>query len=172
MVGRTPRAAAVSLFALLACGTAVVMACAAAVAGGIVSGAGLGLGGFLVDLAIPALTVGVIAKAWLAQRRPAADRGRSRQQEAAGAEAAAPAIGTGPADRTDVEAPPVTAPAWEPDIAAGAVWHSAGSAASGAAAAAWGRPGEVGSWEPLPRPDSEEADDAPQLPHRPHKPQQ
>lgn len=37
-------------------------------------------------------------------------------------------------------------PTWQPDKAAGAAWHTAGAAASGAAAADWGRPGERGGW--------------------------
>ncbi|MDO5681968.1 MAG: hypothetical protein Q4G46_03965 [Propionibacteriaceae bacterium] len=43
------------------------------------------------------------------------------------------------------------APTWQPDRAAGAAWHTAGAAASGAAAADWGRPGERGGWTAPPR---------------------
>lgn len=38
------------------------------------------------------------------------------------------------------------APVWQPDRAAGVAWHTAGEAATGAAAVDWGRPGERGDW--------------------------
>lgn len=50
------------------------------------------------------------------------------------------------------EAPGTTAPVWQPDRAAGVAWHTAGAAATGAAAADWGRPGERGGWTAAERP--------------------
>lgn len=43
-------------------------------------------------------------------------------------------------------------PTWQPDVAAGAAWHTAGDAASGAPAAGWGTPGQSGGWVPTPPP--------------------
>ena len=39
-------------------------------------------------------------------------------------------------------------PTWQPDVAAGAAWHTAGDAAAGAPAAGWGTPGQSGGWVP------------------------
>lgn len=41
-------------------------------------------------------------------------------------------------------------PTWQTDTAAGAAWHTAGDAASGAPAAGWGTPGQSGGWVPDP----------------------
>lgn len=45
-----------------------------------------------------------------------------------------------------------TAPVWAPDEASGAVWHTAGAAAAGDAAASWGRPDASTGWNPVPDP--------------------
>ncbi|HEY5822141.1 MAG TPA: hypothetical protein VIT20_09210 [Propionibacteriaceae bacterium] len=41
-------------------------------------------------------------------------------------------------------------PTWQPDVAAGASWQTAGDAAAGAPASAWGTPGQQGGWQPQP----------------------
>jgi hypothetical protein len=42
--------------------------------------------------------------------------------------------------------PPQYQPTWQPDVAAGAAWHTAGDAAAGAPASGWGTPGQQGGW--------------------------
>lgn len=52
-------------------------------------------------------------------------------------------------DQTDPEPPdPALQPTWQPDVAAGAAWHTAGDAAAGAPASGWGTPGESADWAP------------------------
>jgi hypothetical protein len=41
-------------------------------------------------------------------------------------------------------------PTWQPDIAAGAVWRTAGEAAAGAPAAGWGADAAAAAWQPIP----------------------
>jgi hypothetical protein len=47
---------------------------------------------------------------------------------------------------------PRSAPTWQPHEASGVVWHTAGAAASGAAASAWGDPDGTAGWNPVPGP--------------------
>jgi hypothetical protein len=41
-------------------------------------------------------------------------------------------------------------PTWQPDVAAGAAWRTAGDAASGAPAAGWGTDASAAGWRPIP----------------------
>ncbi len=43
---------------------------------------------------------------------------------------------------------PQQQPTWQPDQSAGQSWHTAGDAASGAAASGWGQPGQQQGWRP------------------------
>ena len=52
-----------------------------------------------------------------------------------------------------------TEPVWRPDQAAGVAWHTAGAAATGAAAT-WGTPGQSASWTPAQTQESPTADRA------------
>jgi len=64
---------------------------------------------------------------------------------------ASPALTTGdPEDQAPPEPPsdPALEPTWQPDVAAGAAWHTAGEAAAGAPASGWGTPGETADWAP------------------------
>jgi hypothetical protein len=45
---------------------------------------------------------------------------------------------------------PALQPTWAPDAAAGAAWHRAGDAASGAPASGWGGGSATAGWQPIP----------------------
>lgn len=57
-----------------------------------------------------------------------------------------------PAAVTAPAVSPSSAPTWAPDEASGAVWHTAGAAAEGGAASAWGTPDGATGWNALPGP--------------------
>jgi hypothetical protein len=108
---------------------------------------GLDLAGPLLALAVPAL----VLVALLRLRREARGESRASERPAAVAsgEPAAAAIESRPAEVQHE-------PTWQPDVAAGAAWMTAGDAATGAAASRWGTPGDDGGWTPqsaAPRPD-------------------
>lgn len=67
-------------------------------------------------------------------------------------EAELPAPAEAPTEQTPADAG-TTAPSWQPDEASGAVWRTAGAAASGASATAWGTPGSAGGWAPESAPE-------------------
>ena len=108
---------------------------------------GLDLAGPLLALVVPAL----VLVALLRLRRDALSDGRPVERPAAvtSKEPAAAAIDSRPAEVQHE-------PTWQPDVAAGAAWMTAGDAATGAAASRWGTPGDDGGWTPqtaAPRPD-------------------
>jgi hypothetical protein len=61
-------------------------------------------------------------------------------------------IGLAPYQESLPAAPPDQRlqPTWQPDTAAGAVWHTAGEAAAGAPAAGWGADATAAAWQPIP----------------------
>jgi hypothetical protein len=62
-----------------------------------------------------------------------------------------PAVTTGGLDdqvSADPAPDPALEPTWQPDLAAGAAWHTAGDAAAGAPASGWGTPGQSADWTP------------------------
>jgi hypothetical protein len=88
---------------------------------------------FLSEMAIPAVAAVVLFRLL----------GARRDRRPASQPAPAPSI----SERPTVQQP-ADAPTWEPDRAVGAVWQTAGEAATGAAATAWGSPDEKGGWHP------------------------
>ena len=121
----------------------------------VVTGVALGLAGPAVagwnlvwsvpDLAVPAL-VGV---ALFALARPDAVDATAASASGAGEPAA---VEPGPEPAPD----PELQPSWEQDAAAGAVWRTAGEAARGAPAQAWGT-SEVGTWSSAALPPADPA---------------
>lgn len=108
--------------------------------------AGLDLAGALLALAVPALVL--VALLRLLQEARVDGRAVERPAAVTG-EPAAAAIESRPAEVQHE-------PTWEPDVAAGAAWMTAGDAATGAAASRWGTPGDDGGWTPqtaAPRPE-------------------
>jgi hypothetical protein len=98
----------------------------------------------LVDLVVPLLAVATLG-VLLQQPRPHSDPApapalaRARQQE----EEAAPP--------EEPQPDPELQPTWQPDVAAGAAWYTAGDAASGRPAAGWGSPQSSSGWQPTPQ---------------------
>ena len=103
------------------------------------------------DLAVPAL-VGV---ALLALARP--DAGETADREAAQAASPAEPLVAEPAPEPAPD--PELQPSWEQDAAAGAVWRTAGEAARGAPAQAWGA-ADQGGWSTPALPPAGSARDA------------
>jgi len=96
----------------------------------------------LVSLVPPAVITVGLGLLWRAPARTAALETATREPDR---EQAAPAVASAP-----TTAP--TDPVWAPEEAAGAVWHTAGSAAAGGAAAAWGSADAPAGWNPVPGP--------------------
>jgi hypothetical protein len=103
------------------------------------------------DLAVPAL-VGVALLA-LARRDPGETPDREAAQAASGAEPAVDEQASEPAPDPELQ------PSWEQDAAAGAVWRTAGEAARGAPAQAWGT-SDAGGWSPAALPPAGSAREA------------
>lgn len=137
--------------AALALLSLVVTAVALGLAGPAV--AGWNLVWSVPDLAVPAL-VGV---ALLALARPEAGKGADQEE-------AARQAGQGVEEPAAEPAPdPELQPSWEQDAAAGAVWRTAGEAARGAPAQAWGA-ADAGSWSSPASPESPDEADGPGRP--------
>jgi hypothetical protein len=96
------------------------------------------------------VTVPVLCLIVLARLVPMAPKAAREQQPYAigpGTEGHAPDDQGGPAQPGNPAAlDPRYQPTWQPDVAAGAAWHSAGDAAAGAPASGWGVPGQQGGW--------------------------
>ena len=96
----------------------------------------------LVDLVVPLLAVGGLA-VLISRPRRASD--------------AVPALAPTPLQEEEalaLEEPrpdPELQPTWQPDVAAGAAWYTAGDAASGRPAAGWGSPEGSSGWQPTPQ---------------------
>ena len=101
----------------------------------------LNLGARLVDLVVPVLAVLALA---LLVTRPA----EARPALAAGAAGAAEEVPEPRAEPEPAATDPELEPTWQPDVAAGAAWYSAGDAAAGRPAAGWGRSDASGGWQP------------------------
>lgn len=102
----------------------------------------------LFNLAVPVLCLILLIR--LALLRPAG--------AVAGQPYAIQADGPG-FDRPAIAVPePQYQPTWQPDVAAGAAWQTAGEAAAGAPASGWGTPGQQGGWQPpqLPQPQQQD----------------
>lgn len=110
-------------------------------------------GVFLLDtldlvtyLAVPAICLVVLIK--MLSLQPATS--------AAAQPYALPAGQPAESDSLALPAPsPHYQPTWQPDVAAGAAWQTAGDAAAGAPASGWGTPGQQGGWQyppPAPQP--------------------
>ena len=100
----------------------------------------INLGARLVDLVVPVLAVLALA---LLMARPASAQPALPERESAADE--------GPqrqADPAPTTPDPELEPTWQPDVAAGAAWYTAGDAASGRPAAGWGRSDDAGGWQP------------------------
>ena len=101
------------------------------------------LAGLLIYLVVPALGLSLMIKVWLLHQR------------SAGQPAPAPPALPPAAPALPPPPDPQLQPTWQPDAAAGAVWRTAGDAASGAPASGWGAPGPEVGWNPIPSSDTE-----------------
>ena len=149
-----PRVPAARRLAVWGAALALLSLVATAVALGLASPAvaGWNLVWSVPDLAVPAL-VGV---ALLALARPVAGEGSDvRPALPTGSTAEPPALEPAPEPAPD----PELQPSWEQDAAAGAVWRTAGDAARGAPAQAWGA-SDAGGWSPAALPPAGSARDA------------
>ncbi|CAA9401377.1 MAG: hypothetical protein AVDCRST_MAG75-2169 [uncultured Propionibacteriaceae bacterium] len=100
---------------------------------------------FLTDLAVPTLVAVALFRLVQSQpveQRPALRSSASDSDHRADAEHGSGELAVATSDPDE--------PTWQPDVAAGAVWTTAGDAASGAAASGWGTPGDAGGWVPAP----------------------
>lgn len=114
--------------------------------------AGWGLVWGVPDLAVPAL----VGAGLLVLARP--DPATAADPHAVAADPRTAAVAVPPADPPD----PELQPSWTQDTAAGAVWRTAGDAARGAPAQAWG-PADAATW-PIPAPPALTALPAPPTP--------
>ena len=130
LVDRTPHARLLTTLAMVIVGMAVLSTLVAALAALTFGGpvVAFDLLTLLVSLVVPALGLAVLIRVWtLPESAPV------------GPAALEPALPTPPG--LPVAPDPQWQPTWSPDAAAGAVWRTAGDAASGAPASGWGAPG-------------------------------
>jgi hypothetical protein len=142
LTDRTPHARRLTVSSVIIAGFAVLLAVILAVVGLPSGGLTplLNLLTLVTTLAIPVVGLGLLIKLWQLQPagHPTAELSASPAPTAIDAPPASP-----PPD-------PQLQPTWHADAAAGAVWRTAGEAASGAPASGWGTPGPEVGWHPVP----------------------
>ena len=130
-------------------GLSILVALTLAILGASRGGVTVGLDALDTALLLAAPLLGFIVLVRLLELAPAPTHPDGPETDAARSAG-------GAEDHADREpADPALQPTWQPDVAAGAAWHTAGDAAAGAPASGWGRPGESADWAPRADPPGE-----------------
>jgi hypothetical protein len=142
VVHPAPQARTLARVSAVVVGLSVLVALALSILGASRGGGTVGLDTLDTALLLAAPLLGFVVLVRLVELAPALRRPERTE--------ASPALTTGGADdQADPEPPdPALQPTWQPDVAAGAAWHTAGEAAAGAPASGWGTPGETADWAP------------------------